>query len=77
MSDTRESITPGWGPRHPRWPFGPMTEKQQAREKRPHAMRAPRRTRFRFHRSGPLPEVKVRRRNDARDLRVALSEVSR
>ncbi|RTL25017.1 MAG: hypothetical protein EKK55_10470 [Rhodocyclaceae bacterium] len=74
MSDTRVSCTPGWGPQHPRWPFGPMTAKRQAREKRTHAERAPRAERERFSRHGPLPEAKIRRRNAARDLAAALAD---
>ncbi len=33
MSDTQRSITPGWGPGHPRWSFGDVTSKSQGRDR--------------------------------------------
>lgn len=32
MSDTKRHVTPGWGPGHKDWSFGPMTEKYQSRD---------------------------------------------
>ena len=41
MSDTRRDVIPGWNPTHPRWSFGPMTEKFQHKDRPPMHLKAP------------------------------------
>ena len=46
MSDTKRWVKPGWGPSHPDWRYGPMTDKHQQKDRsEPQSQR--RRRRFR------------------------------
>lgn len=58
MSDTRLSITPGWGPSHRRWGFQDMTPKMQAREHGPH------RRGHRFNKNGKNSTYNLERKID-------------
>lgn len=56
MSNTRRYVTPGWGPGHHRWIFGPMTEKFQHRDRPPMHLKSP----GRFCKMGRKSRYKLR-----------------
>lgn len=68
MSDTRLSVQPGWNSQHPRWRWGPMTEKFQARETAHHSYRDC----HRFHMRGKNTTFNLLAKLDELRLREAL-----